>query len=73
MHNKDIVHNGNKVFHFQRARRLLINIDIKANNILIEAADGPHGIVVERTQLTDLEDSVYCPPPGNLIGAQLGN
>ena len=36
-------------------------------------ADGPHGIVVEQTQLTDLEDSAYCPPPGSLIGAQLGN
>lgn len=47
--------------------------DIKPNNILINVADGPHGIVVERTQLTDLEDSAYCPPPGNLNGAQLGN
>jgi hypothetical protein len=29
--------------------------------------------MVEQTQLTDLEDSAHCPPPGNLIGAQLGN
>lgn len=35
--------------------------------------DGPLGIVVEHTQLTDLEDSVHCQPPGNLSGAQLGN
>ncbi|KKY22822.1 putative calcium calmodulin dependent protein kinase [Phaeomoniella chlamydospora] len=51
----------------------IVHNDIEPNNILIEAAEGPHGIVVERTQLTDLEDSAHCPPPGNLIGAQLGN
>lgn len=26
MHDKDIVHNGNETFHFQTARRRLINI-----------------------------------------------
>lgn len=31
------------------------------------------GIEVLQTQLADLEDSAHCPPPGNLIGAQLGN
>jgi hypothetical protein len=29
--------------------------------------------VAQQTQLADLEDSAHCPPPGNLIGAQLGN
>jgi hypothetical protein len=36
---------------------------------MVEASDGPRGIVVERTQLIDLEDSA----PHLLIGAQLGN
>ena len=73
LHDKDIVHNGNKAFNFQTSRRWLMTIDIKADNILIGAADGPHGIVVKQTQLTDLEGSAHCPPPGNLMGAQLGN
>jgi hypothetical protein len=36
---------------------------------MVEASDGPQGIVVEQTQLIDLEDSASHP----LIGAQLGN
>lgn len=40
---------------------------------MVNTTDGPHGLVVKQTQLTDLEDSAHCPPPGNLIGAQLGN
>lgn len=47
--------------------------DIKANNIMVRTTDGPHGLVVEQTQLTDLEDGAHCPLPGNFIGAQLGN
>jgi hypothetical protein len=36
---------------------------------MVEASDGPQGIVVEQTQLIDLEESA----PHPLIGAQLGN
>jgi hypothetical protein len=36
---------------------------------MVEASDEPQGIVVEQTQLIDLEDSASHP----LTGAQLGN
>jgi serine/threonine protein kinase len=73
MHDKDIVHNGITLFYSHTARQWLITIDIKPNNILVEAVESPHGITIQQTQLTDLEDSAHCPPPRDLIGAQLGN
>lgn len=74
LHDKDIVHNVSKRAAFSLSESVADStLDINANNILIEAADGPHGIVVDQTQLTDLEDSAHYPPPGNLVGAQLGN
>ena len=39
----------------------------------MNTTEGPDGIEARHIQLTDLEDSAHCPPPGNLIGAQLGN
>lgn len=69
MHDKDIVHNGITLFYCHTARQWLVTIDIKPNNILVEAVESPHGITIQQTQLTDLEDSAHFPPPRDLIGA----
>ncbi|KAK7908929.1 hypothetical protein PG985_014807 [Apiospora marii] len=50
------------------------HLDIKANNIMVdyhETAD--RGIVVDRVQLSDLEDSTHIPPRQALRGIQVGN
>ncbi|EGP84582.1 uncharacterized protein MYCGRDRAFT_75862 [Zymoseptoria tritici IPO323] len=47
--------------------------DIKPNNILLQTATTPAGLVVERVLLTDLEDAVRLEPGRYLQGATLGN
>ncbi|KAH8668753.1 kinase-like domain-containing protein [Xylariales sp. PMI_506] len=52
----------------------IAHLDIKANNIMVdyhEARDG--SLVVDRVQLSDLEDSTYIPPAQALRGLQVGN
>lgn len=52
----------------------IAHLDIKANNIMVdyhETAD--QGIVVDKVQLSDLEDSTHIPPRQALRGIQVGN
>lgn len=52
----------------------IAHLDIKANNIMVdyhETAD--RGIVVDKVQLSDLEDSTHIPPRQALRGIQVGN
>ncbi|KAI0007845.1 kinase-like protein [Xylariaceae sp. FL0662B] len=51
----------------------IAHLDIKANNIMIDYHDTPNGIVVDRVQLSDLEDSTHIPPGQALSGLQVGN
>ncbi|KAI1759476.1 kinase-like protein [Hypoxylon sp. FL1150] len=51
----------------------IAHLDIKANNIMIDYHETPEGIVVDRTQLSDLEDSTHIPPGQALRGLQVGN
>ncbi|OTB01939.1 hypothetical protein M426DRAFT_323039 [Hypoxylon sp. CI-4A] len=51
----------------------IAHLDIKANNIMIDYRDTPNGIVVDRVQLSDLEDSTHIPPGQALRGLQVGN
>lgn len=40
---------------------------------MIDYRDTPEGIVVDRVQLSDLEDSTHIPPGQALSGLQVGN
>ncbi|OTA81845.1 hypothetical protein M434DRAFT_85157, partial [Hypoxylon sp. CO27-5] len=51
----------------------IAHLDIKANNIMIDYRETPQGIVVDRVQLSDLEDSTHIPPGQALRGLQVGN
>ncbi|KAI0165234.1 kinase-like protein [Hypoxylon sp. FL1284] len=51
----------------------IAHLDIKANNIMIDYHETPEGVVVDRTQLSDLEDSTHIPPGQALRGLQVGN
>ncbi|KAI1166034.1 kinase-like domain-containing protein [Nemania serpens] len=51
----------------------IAHLDVKANNIMIDYQDTPEGIVVDRVQLSDLEDSTHIPPGQALSGLQVGN
>ncbi|KAI1260242.1 kinase-like domain-containing protein [Xylariaceae sp. FL1019] len=51
----------------------IAHLDVKANNIMVDYHDTPEGIVVERVQLSDLEDSTHIPPGQALNGVQVGN
>ncbi|KAI1081026.1 kinase-like protein [Whalleya microplaca] len=51
----------------------IAHLDIKANNIMIDYHDTSNGIVVDRVQLSDLEDSTHIPPGQALRGLQVGN
>ncbi|KAI1489960.1 kinase-like domain-containing protein [Biscogniauxia mediterranea] len=51
----------------------IAHLDIKANNIMIDYRDTSGGIVVDRVQLSDLEDSTLIPPGQALSGLQVGN
>ncbi|KAI1413503.1 Ca2+/calmodulin-dependent protein kinase [Hypoxylon sp. FL1857] len=51
----------------------IAHLDIKANNIMIDYRETPEGIVVDRVQLSDLEDSTHIPPGQALRGLQVGN
>lgn len=49
------------------------NTDVKANNVMIDYEDTPDGIVVTRTQLTDIEDGAHAEPDEVLVGSPVGN
>ncbi|CAJ2509201.1 Uu.00g142270.m01.CDS01 [Anthostomella pinea] len=51
----------------------IAHLDIKANNIMLDYHETPQGIVVDRVQLSDLEDSTLIPPGQALRGMQVGN
>ncbi|KAI8626168.1 kinase-like domain-containing protein [Xylariaceae sp. FL1651] len=51
----------------------IAHLDVKANNIMIDYHETPEGIVVDRVQLSDLEDSTHIPPGQALSGLQVGN
>ncbi|KAI2635770.1 kinase-like protein [Hypomontagnella submonticulosa] len=51
----------------------IAHLDIKPNNIMVDYHDTPEGIVVDRVQLSDLEDSTHIPPGQALRGLQVGN
>ncbi|KAI1088510.1 Ca2+/calmodulin-dependent protein kinase [Rostrohypoxylon terebratum] len=51
----------------------IAHLDIKPNNIMIDYRETPQGIVVDRVQLSDLEDSTHIPPGQALRGLQVGN
>ncbi|KAJ2974357.1 hypothetical protein NUW58_g8683 [Xylaria curta] len=46
----------------------IAHLDVKANNIMIDYRETPEGIVVDRVQLSDLEDSTHIPPGQALSG-----
>ncbi|KAI5863871.1 kinase-like protein [Durotheca rogersii] len=51
----------------------IAHLDIKANNIMVDYRDTPDGTIVDRVQLSDLEDSTHIPPGQALRGLQVGN
>ncbi|KAI0397541.1 kinase-like domain-containing protein [Xylariaceae sp. FL0594] len=51
----------------------IAHLDVKANNIMIDYRETDEGIVVDRVQLSDLEDSTLIPPGQALSGLQIGN
>ncbi|KAI1438094.1 kinase-like domain-containing protein [Xylaria sp. CBS 124048] len=51
----------------------IAHLDVKANNIMIDYRETPEGIVVDRVQLSDLEDSTLIPPGQALSGLKVGN
>ncbi|KAI1178274.1 kinase-like domain-containing protein [Nemania sp. FL0916] len=51
----------------------IAHLDVKANNIMIDYRETPEGVVVDRVQLSDLEDSTHIPPGQALSGLQVGN
>ncbi|KAI0813744.1 kinase-like domain-containing protein [Xylaria sp. FL0064] len=51
----------------------IAHLDVKANNIMIDYRETSEGIVVDRVQLSDLEDSTLIPPGQALSGLQVGN
>jgi serine/threonine protein kinase len=51
----------------------LLQVDTKADNVLIDWEEHQDGIIVERVQLADLEDAAYIPPGSHIIGKQVGN
>lgn len=51
----------------------IAHLDIKANNIMVDYHETDKGIVVDRVQLSDLEDATHIPPSQALRGMQVGN
>ncbi|KAI1817009.1 kinase-like domain-containing protein [Poronia punctata] len=56
----------------------IAHLDVKANNIMIDYHETTNGegetiVVVDRVQLSDLEDSTHIPPGQALSGIQVGN
>ncbi|KAK6852304.1 hypothetical protein PG990_014522 [Apiospora arundinis] len=52
----------------------IAHLDVKANNIMVDYhTTEDEVIVVDRVQLSDLEDSTYIPPQQALRGIQVGN
>ncbi|KAK2766244.1 hypothetical protein FQN54_007761 [Arachnomyces sp. PD_36] len=52
----------------------IVHTDIKADNIFLDwKSSDSDGIILERTQLGDLEDAAYIPPGSHMIGKQAGN
>ncbi|KAH6652995.1 kinase-like domain-containing protein [Truncatella angustata] len=51
----------------------IAHLDIKANNIMVDYHETDKGVVVDRVQLSDLEDATHIPPAQALRGLQVGN
>jgi serine/threonine protein kinase len=51
----------------------IAHLDIKANNIMVDYRETDKGVVVDRVQLSDLEDATHIPPSQALRGMQVGN
>jgi serine/threonine protein kinase len=51
----------------------IAHLDIKANNIMVDYHETDNGVVVDRVQLSDLEDATHIPPAQALQGLQVGN
>ncbi|KAG5301891.1 calcium/calmodulin dependent protein kinase [Histoplasma ohiense] len=51
----------------------IVHNDIKADNFFVDWQARKDGILIERVQLGDLEDSAYIPPGSAMIGKQAGN
>jgi serine/threonine protein kinase len=51
----------------------IAHLDIKANNIMVDYRETAQGVVVDRVQLSDLEDATHIPPAQALRGLQVGN
>ncbi|KAI1839585.1 hypothetical protein JX265_013338 [Neoarthrinium moseri] len=51
----------------------IAHLDIKANNIMVDYHETDDGLVVDRVQLSDLEDATHIPPRQALRGLQVGN
>lgn len=52
----------------------IAHLDVKANNIMVDYHESGNGnIVVDKVQLSDLEDSTHIPPRQALRGIQVGN
>jgi hypothetical protein len=47
--------------------------DVKANNILVQQKEDPHGMVIEQVQLADIEDAAYVPLGYDIVGKQVRN
>ncbi|KAI4595211.1 hypothetical protein KJ359_007187 [Pestalotiopsis sp. 9143b] len=54
-------------------RHNIAHLDIKANNIMVDYHETDNGVVVDRVQLSDLEDATHIPPAQALRGLQVGN
>lgn len=51
----------------------IAHLDIKANNIMVDYHETDKGVIVDRVQLSDLEDATHIPPEQALRGMQVGN
>ncbi|KAG4442807.1 hypothetical protein IFR05_001688 [Cadophora sp. M221] len=51
----------------------IVHTDVKANNILVDWENGPHGIAIQEVQLADIEDATYVDPKSDIVGMQIGN
>ncbi|KAM5474547.1 hypothetical protein MauCBS54593_002123 [Microsporum audouinii] len=52
---------------------ILVLIDIKANNIMIDWKEENGEVVITRVQLADIEDSAIIPPNCDILGKAVGN
>lgn len=47
--------------------------DVKANNILVDWENSPHGIAIRQVQLAGIEDATYVGPDSDIVDIQVGN